>query len=75
MSPSHAKSRKRDVLRRSLGWEYITPEGRDNLKHYQYAGSDLSYIYKYFCSPLAQWCVDHLTPTWLAYVYRLQWLM
>jgi len=45
---------------------YLTPIAVKRLPHYQYSGADLSLLYKHVLSPLAGWCVDHLTPTWLA---------
>mmetsp|Transcript_5724 Transcript_5724/g.12465 ORF Transcript_5724/g.12465 Transcript_5724/m.12465 type:complete len:511 (-) Transcript_5724:162-1694(-) len=45
---------------------YLTPNAAKNLPHYQYHGADLSLLYKYLLSPLAAWCVDNLTPAWLA---------
>ncbi len=46
--------------------DYITPEGREALKRYKYAGADLSYLYKHVLSPWAQFCVDKFTPLWIA---------
>lgn len=45
---------------------YVGPSGVAALKSYRYSGSDLSLTYKYVLSPLAQRCVDWLTPLWLA---------
>ena len=45
---------------------YLTPDAVKRLPNYQYNGADLSLLYKYVLSPLAGWCVDHITPTWLA---------
>lgn len=50
----------------SRGYYYLSPQAVKKLPEYQYQGADLSPIYKHFLSPLAAWCVDHLTPTWLA---------
>ena len=36
------------------------------LKSFKYKGADLSLLYHYLLSPLAQWCVDALTPVWAA---------
>jgi ethanolaminephosphotransferase len=44
----------------------LTHAGATALRNYQYRGQDLSLTYKYVLSPLAEWCVDHLTPAWLA---------
>eukprot|EP00574_Skeletonema_japonicum_P011670 CAMPEP_0201723774 /NCGR_PEP_ID=MMETSP0593-20130828/7689_1 /ASSEMBLY_ACC=CAM_ASM_000672 /TAXON_ID=267983 /ORGANISM="Skeletonema japonicum, Strain CCMP2506" /LENGTH=472 /DNA_ID=CAMNT_0048214907 /DNA_START=100 /DNA_END=1518 /DNA_ORIENTATION=- len=45
---------------------YLSPNAVKRLPNYQYNGADLSQLYKHVLSPLAGWCVDHLTPTWLA---------
>jgi len=45
---------------------YLTPNAVKRLPSYQYSGADLSLLYKHVLSPLAGWCVDHITPTWLA---------
>lgn len=60
------RGRKRRHLAKSMGWAYITPEGRTNVLKYTYKGRDLSYIYKYIGSPLADFCVNRLTPLWVA---------
>jgi ethanolaminephosphotransferase len=39
---------------------------RSGLKRYKYAGADMSLVYKYILSPLAQFGVDYLCPSWLA---------
>jgi hypothetical protein len=49
-----------------FGEKIITEEGKVHLNAHQYAGSDPSLTYKYILSPIAQFCVDHLTPKWLA---------
>ena len=36
------------------------------LRKFAYKGSDASLVYKFFLSPLAQWLVDALIPTWMA---------
>lgn len=53
-------------LDRLLTRKYISKEGEKNLKTFNYAGDDPSYLYKYVNSPLAQFIVDHFTPRWLA---------
>lgn len=45
---------------------YLSPNAVKRLPNYQYNGEDQSLLYKHVLSPLAGWCVDHLTPTWLA---------
>eukprot|EP00571_Detonula_confervacea_P011827 CAMPEP_0172302154 /NCGR_PEP_ID=MMETSP1058-20130122/3895_1 /TAXON_ID=83371 /ORGANISM="Detonula confervacea, Strain CCMP 353" /LENGTH=506 /DNA_ID=CAMNT_0013012533 /DNA_START=136 /DNA_END=1656 /DNA_ORIENTATION=+ len=45
---------------------YLTPNAVKSLPQYQYDGEDQSLLYKYILSPLAAWCVDNLTPAWLA---------
>lgn len=49
-----------------FGEKIITEEGKVHLNAHQYSGSDPSLTYKYILSPTAQFCVDHLTPKWLA---------
>lgn len=44
---------------------FLTPKGRKALQDYKYRGGDLSLIYKYFSSPLAEASVK-LLPTWVA---------
>ena len=39
------------------------------LPHFEYQGEDLSLLYKYVLSPLASFCVNHLTPIWLGQRY------
>jgi ethanolaminephosphotransferase len=46
--------------------KYISPQGEKNLPSYKYSGSDASLLYKHVFSPTAQFCVDHLIPSWLA---------
>jgi ethanolaminephosphotransferase len=45
---------------------YLDDDAREQLPRYQYKGCDNSLMYKYLLSPLAKFCVDNLTPTWLA---------
>jgi ethanolaminephosphotransferase len=45
---------------------YLSNNAARRLPHYQYRGADLSLLYKYVLSPFAGWCVDTLTPTWVA---------
>lgn len=45
---------------------YLSPNAVKRLPQYQYHGEDQSLLYKYVLSPLAAYCVEHLTPTWLA---------
>ncbi|CAE7838232.1 AAPT2 [Symbiodinium sp. CCMP2592] len=47
-------------------WSYISERGRRQLPKFCYSGSDNSYLYVYFCSPLAQLLVDRCVPLWLA---------
>lgn len=44
----------------------LTELERQEIPRYQYRGGDSSLIYKYLLSPLAQACVDYLTPEWMA---------
>ncbi|GKY99390.1 hypothetical protein MPSEU_000893700 [Mayamaea pseudoterrestris] len=45
---------------------YLNVDARDKLPHFQYKGEDRSLVYAYVLSPLAQCCVDHLIPRWMA---------
>jgi ethanolaminephosphotransferase len=58
---------------------YLSDSGAERLPHYQYRGADLSLMYKYVLSPFAAWCVDNLTPTWVApnaiTFFGLTWMM
>ena len=49
--------------------KFISSEGEQNLLNYKYNGSDASLIYKYILSPLAQYCIDHIVPNWMAYLF------
>ena len=44
---------------------YITPNGASSLINFKYCGANLSPVYKYILSPLANFFVE-LTPTWVA---------
>jgi ethanolaminephosphotransferase len=37
-----------------------------NIRTYSYHGGDRSLLYQHVLSPLAQFCVDHFTPVWVA---------
>jgi ethanolaminephosphotransferase len=45
---------------------YLNDDAREQLPRYQYKGRDNSLMYKYLLSPLAKFCVDNLTPVYLA---------
>lgn len=45
---------------------YLSNEAVERLPKFQYQGGDLSLLYKHVLSPFAGWCVDNLTPAWLA---------
>jgi ethanolaminephosphotransferase len=45
---------------------YLTPDARDKLPQYQYQGSDLSFLYQYVLSPLAECLVQTIVPTSMA---------
>ncbi len=55
-----------DATNDTKKYYYLTPNAVQKLPNYQYHGADLSLLYKYILSPLAGWCVDNVTPTWLA---------
>ena len=44
---------------------YISDVGRKNLHSYKYQGSDNSYSYNYFLSPIAEYFVKFV-PLWVA---------
>lgn len=44
----------------------LTADQRRRLHTYKYSGGDSSPVYKYVLSPLAQYCVDHFVPMWMA---------
>ena len=48
------------------GFYYLSDDARRQLPNYKYRGTDLSLVYKYVLSPLAQWFVDNVTPLWVA---------
>jgi ethanolaminephosphotransferase len=58
---------------------YLSDSAAERLPHYQYRGADLSLLYKYVLSPFATWCVDNLTPTWVApnaiTLFGLAWMV
>lgn len=45
---------------------FLSNEAAERLPNFQYRGQDLSLLYKYLLAPLATFCVNHLTPRWLA---------
>ena len=45
---------------------YLSPHAAQELPRFQYRGQDLSLLYKYILSPLAQFCVDQWTPRSIA---------
>jgi len=44
----------------------FSPKERECIINYKYHGGDLSPVYKYFLSPLAENCVDCFIPLWMA---------
>eukprot|EP00928_Gymnodinium_smaydae_P043099 TRINITY_DN28957_c0_g1_i2.p1 TRINITY_DN28957_c0_g1~~TRINITY_DN28957_c0_g1_i2.p1 ORF type:complete len:414 (+),score=44.15 TRINITY_DN28957_c0_g1_i2:76-1242(+) len=46
--------------------QYITEDGARRVEKYRYAGSDDSFLYHYFCSPLAEFLVRTCVPLWVA---------
>lgn len=50
----------------AAGYYFLSTKAREQIPQYRYNGQDLSLLYKYVLSPLAQFCVDNLTPRWLA---------
>ncbi len=49
-----------------LDTEVLTSEQKSALREYKYRGGDNSLTYKYVLSPMAQYLVDNVTPTWIA---------
>jgi ethanolaminephosphotransferase len=49
-----------------LKYKYVPPEFEKNLETYKYEGGDQSYIYSYLLSPIANFCVNKLVPSWMA---------
>ena len=45
---------------------YLNKEAATQLPQFQYRGQDLSLMYHYLLSPLASFCVNQLTPQWVA---------
>eukprot|EP00977_Amphora_coffeiformis_P002175 scaffold425_cov175-Amphora_coffeaeformis.AAC.34 len=45
---------------------FLSKEAARELPLFQYQGEDRSLLYKYVLSPLATFCVNQLTPVWLA---------
>jgi|MDSW01.3.fsa_nt_gb ethanolaminephosphotransferase len=58
---------------------YLSPAASEALPKFQYNGTDLSPIYKHILSPMAQYFVDHWTPTWVApnaiTLFGLVWML
>lgn len=58
---------------------YLTPNAVKRLPEYKYQGEDQSPLYKYVLSPFASWCVDNLTPEWVApnsiTLFGLAWMV
>ena len=48
------------------GFFFLSDEAVNNLPQFQYRGKDLSLLYHYVLSPLADFCVNKLTPRWVA---------
>jgi len=49
-----------------ISTQFVSPQGEKNLVAYKYSGSDKSFCYQYFFSPVAQLVVDKIIPSWLA---------
>ena len=54
-----------------LKQNYLKKNYEDNLKKFQYKCTDHSIFYKYISSPVASYCVDKFTPTWIAFIFIL----
>ncbi len=44
----------------------FSEEAKYNIVNYKYHGGDNSPLYQHVLSPLAQWCVDTVVPSWMA---------
>ena len=47
-------------------YNYIPKDKESNILKHEYAGTDLSYLYKYALSPFANFMVKHIVPAWIA---------
>eukprot|EP00929_Paragymnodinium_shiwhaense_P113103 TRINITY_DN81366_c0_g1_i1.p1 TRINITY_DN81366_c0_g1~~TRINITY_DN81366_c0_g1_i1.p1 ORF type:complete len:444 (-),score=45.52 TRINITY_DN81366_c0_g1_i1:18-1298(-) len=56
----------RRCLPKPLMPRYISEAGAAKLPHFKYSGCDNSFLYRYFCSPLADALVRRCVPRWLA---------
>ena len=54
-----------DMLK--LKYDYLNSKEENNLKNYKYSGVDHSFLNKYFYSSIANFCVNNLIPSWMAY--------
>jgi ethanolaminephosphotransferase len=45
---------------------FLSKHAESRLPEFRYKGQDNSLLYKYLLAPLATFCVNHLTPLWLA---------
>lgn len=65
--PRRTKEMTRDELRSDERRFFVLSTfDIDGLRRFQYQGQDRSLLYYYVFSPLAQFCVDRLTPRWIA---------
>jgi hypothetical protein len=46
--------------------EYIPKNKLSNVRNYKYSGVDNSITYEYIISPLCQWIVENIIPSWMA---------
>jgi ethanolaminephosphotransferase len=49
-----------------MSYNFVSKIGAENLLKYKYFGSDHSLLYKHIYSPMSQFLVDKVIPTWLA---------
>lgn len=66
LSATREEEHDRTLKSNRTSYYYLTPNAVSRLPDYRYQGEDLSLLYKYVLSPLASWCVDNLTPRWVA---------
>ena len=49
-----------------MDFEYIPKNKLSNVRNYKYSGVDNSITYEYIISPLCQWIVEYIIPSWMA---------
>ncbi len=57
---------KNTIMSTIFGDNFLNEKQKEGIRSYKYRGGDLSLMYKYVLSPMAQYFVDHFTPETLA---------